>query len=123
MKSDKIVIRLAIAIIPLALLAASMGVFRQGSGEAYPFSTLRGETVMMRGHGLYRFDTINSSAQEIGQDIVTLIIGIPLLMTGIVLSSRGSLRGRLLLTGGSGARILSERPSRPRSAFRVACFP
>jgi hypothetical protein len=102
MKSNNLVIRLALLIIPLALIAAAAGIFWQGTGEPYPFTTLRGETVMIRGHGLYRFDTINSSSQEVGQDIVTLIIGIPLLITGIVLSRKGSLRGKLLLTGGLG---------------------
>ena len=57
---------------------------------------------MIRGHGLYRYDTISSSSQEVGQDIVTLIIGIPLMIVGVVLSRKGSLRGRLLLTGGLG---------------------
>jgi hypothetical protein len=93
---------LALFIIPLAILAAGAGVFWQGTGEPYPFETLRGETVMIRGHGLYRFDTVNSSAQEIGNDIVTLLIGVPLLVTGIVLSRKGSLRGQLLLTGALG---------------------
>ena len=101
-KANSIVIRLAILIIPLALLAAGAGVFWQGNGEPYPFETLRGEIVMIRGHGLYRYDTVNSSSQEIGTDIVTLLIGIPLLITGIVLSRRGSLRGQLLLTGALG---------------------
>ncbi len=102
MKSNNIVIRLALIIIPLALLAAGAGVFWQGAGESYPFETLRGETVMIRGHGLYRYDTVNSSSQEIGTDIVTLIIGVPLLITGIVLSRKGTLRGQLLLTGALG---------------------
>jgi hypothetical protein len=99
MKSNNIVIRLAVLIIPLALIAVSVGLFWQGTGESYPFSTLRGETVMIRGHGLYRYDTINASSQEVGQDIVTLVIGIPLLITAIFLSRKGLLRGRLLLTG------------------------
>lgn len=102
MKNNPTIIRLALLIIPLALFAAGMGVFWQGSGAAYPFATLRGETVMIRGHGIYSFDTVNSSSQEIGQDVVTLILGIPLLITGIVLSRKVSLRGRLLLTGGLG---------------------
>lgn len=95
-------IRLAFIIVPLALLAAGTGIFWQGSGEPYPFETLRGETVMIRGHGLYRYDTVNSSSQEIGTDIVTLLIGIPLLITGIVLTRKGTLRGQLLLTGALG---------------------
>ena len=102
MKQNTIAIRLAIIIIPLAILAAGAGVFWQGTGEPYPFETLRGETVIIRGHGLYRFDTVNSSSQEIGNDIVTLLIGVPLLLTGIVLSRKGSLRGQLLLTGALG---------------------
>lgn len=102
MRSNTISIRLALFIIPLAILAAGAGVFWQGTGEPYPFETLRGETVMIRGHGLYRFDTVNSSAQEVGNDIVTLLIGVPLLVTGIVLSRKGSLRGQLLLTGALG---------------------
>ncbi len=102
MKPNNIAIRLAIIIIPLALLAAGLGVFWQGTGEPYPFDTLRGETVMIRGHGLYRYDTVLSSSQEVGQDIVTLLIGIPLLLTGILLSRKGTLRGQLLLTGALG---------------------
>jgi hypothetical protein len=102
MKSDKAFINMAILIVPLAILAAGCGVFWQGRGEPYPFDTLRGETVMMRGHGLYQYDTVNSASQEIGQDIVTLIIGIPLLITGIILARKGTLRGHLLLTGALG---------------------
>jgi len=102
MKPNTIGIRLALIIIPLALLAAGAGIFWQGTGEPYPFDTLRGETVMIRGSGLYRFDTVNSSSQEIGTDIVTLLIGIPLLITGIMLSRKGTLRGQLLLTGALG---------------------
>ena len=102
MKTNNIVLRLATLIIPLAILAASAGLFWQGSGEPYLFDTLRGETVMMRGHGLYQYDTVNSSSQELGQDVVTLLIGIPLLIAGIVLSRKGTLRGQLLLTGALG---------------------
>ena len=102
MISNSVVMRLATIIVPLALLAAGAGVFWQGTGEPYPFETLRGETVMIRGHGLYRYDTVNSSSQEIATDIVTLLIGIPLLITGIVLSHNGTMRGQLLLTGALG---------------------
>lgn len=102
MTTNKTIIRLALLIIPLALIAAGTGVFWQGTGSSYTFNTLRGETVSIRGHGLYYYDTVNSSSQEIGQDVVTLILGIPLLITGVVLTNKGSLRGRLLLTGGLG---------------------
>lgn len=99
MKSNTVLTCLALLIIPLAILAAGAGLFWQGSGAPFPFTTLRGETVMIRGHGLYQYDTVNSSSQEIGQDVVTLAIGVPLLIAAIVLTHKGSLRGRLLLTG------------------------
>jgi hypothetical protein len=102
MKRNNIVIWLALIIIPLAIFAAGAGVFWQGTGQPYPFDTLRGETVMIRGDGLYRYDTVNSASQEIGTDVVTQLIGIPLLGAGIVLSRKGSLRGQLLLTGALG---------------------
>ena len=99
MKANAISIRLALLIIPLAILAAGAGLFWQGSGAPFPFITFRGETVMVRGHGLYQYDTVNSSSQEIGQDVVTLAIGVPLLIAALLLTRKGSLRGRLLLTG------------------------
>jgi hypothetical protein len=102
MKPNRVVISLAILIIPLAAFAAGAGVFWQGAGEPYAFETLRGETVMIRGHGLYQYDTVSSASQELGQDIVTLILGIPLLITAILLSRKGTLRGQLLLTGALG---------------------
>ncbi|HSV86696.1 MAG TPA: hypothetical protein VLH85_08970 [Levilinea sp.] len=102
MKNNTFILRLACLIIPLAFIAAAAGIFWQGTGQPYPFQTLRGETVQIRGHGLYAYDTVNSSSQEIGQDVVTIILGIPLLIAGIVLTRKGSLRGQLLLTGALG---------------------
>lgn len=89
-------------IIILAVIAAGTGLLWQGAGEAYPFTTLRGETVLIRGRGLYRYDSVSSAAQETGQDVVTLFLGVPLLAAGAKLNSRGSLRGQLLLAGGLG---------------------
>lgn len=99
MKNHSIVLWIAVIILPLALCAAAAGVFWQGSGEAQPFTALRGETVLVQGHGLYRYDGVSAAAQERAQDVVTLVLGLPLLGTGILLSRRGLLRGHLLLTG------------------------
>jgi hypothetical protein len=102
MKTSKIVLTLAYLITLLVLIAAGAGVFWQGSGDSYDFTTLRGETVEIYGHGLYQYDTLSYAAQAIGQDIATLIVGIPLLLVGIMLTRKGSLRGQLLLTGSLG---------------------
>ncbi len=83
----------------LALIAAGAGLFWQTAGQPYPFTSHRGETVMLLGHGLYRYDTVSAAAQEQGADFVTLTLALPLLALSTWLAFRGSLRGRLLLTG------------------------
>lgn len=86
-------------IIFLVLIAAGLGVFWQGEGEVFAFQSLRGETLMMHGHGLYYYETVSTAAQAIAQDVVTLLVGIPLLIIALVLYKKGSLRGQLLLAG------------------------
>jgi hypothetical protein len=83
----------------LALFAASMGLFFQRAGQPYAYTNHRGETVMINGQGLYYYDTVSSAAQQQGNDVVTLTVGLPLLAISTWLAFRGSLRGRLLLTG------------------------
>jgi len=48
MKNTIIALRLAYFIIPLAFIAAAAGIFWQGTGQPYPFQTLRGETIQIR---------------------------------------------------------------------------
>jgi hypothetical protein len=102
MKTIRIVTTLAYPIILLTLLAAGAGVLWQGTGSSYSFTTLRSDVATIYGHGLYRNDTLLYAAQAIGQDIATLLVGIPLLLVGIILARKNSLRGQLLLTGSLG---------------------
>ena len=83
----------------LALFAAGMGVFYQHPGQSFEYTNHRGETVMINGQGLYYYDTVSMAAQQQGNDVVTLTVGLPLLAISTWLAFRGSLRGRLLLTG------------------------
>jgi hypothetical protein len=83
----------------LALFAAAMGLFYQTPGQPFAYTNHRGESVMINGHGLYFYDTVSSAAQMEGNDLVTLAVGLPLLAISTWLAFRGSLRGRLLLTG------------------------
>jgi len=87
------------AIFVLALFAAGMGLFYQTPGQPYPLTSFRGEQVTINGHGLYFWDTVSSAAQMQGNDLVTLLVGLPLLAAAAWLAFRGSLRGQLLLTG------------------------
>ncbi len=83
----------------LALVAAGSGLFWQGEGDTFTFTTLRGETVEMYGRGLYRYDTLFTGAGNRGTDAITLLLGIPSLLLSLRLYRRGSLRGGLLLAG------------------------
>jgi hypothetical protein len=83
----------------LALLAAGRGLFDRSPGQPVPYTNHRGEQVMLNGQGLYKYDTVSSAAQEQGNDLVTLVVGLPLLAVSTWSAFRGSLRGRLLLTG------------------------
>ena len=86
----------------LALFAAGMGLFYDTPGQPFPLTNFRGEPVMINGHGLYYYDTLSTAAQMQGNDLITLVLGLPLLAISTWQAFRGSLRGRLLLTGTSG---------------------
>lgn len=99
MKPSMTVAWLSWLIAVLGLVAAGTGLFWQGGGSSFPFQTLHDQTVQINGHGVYYYDTVAAAAQIKGGDVVTLLLGIPLLVISSVLYRRGSLRGGLLLTG------------------------
>jgi hypothetical protein len=83
----------------LSLIAAGSGLFYQFPGEPYAYTNHRGESVMINGQGLYYYDTVSTAAQAQANDLITLAVGLPLLVVSAWLAFRGSLRGRLLMTG------------------------
>jgi hypothetical protein len=82
----------------LTLIAALAGIWPT-EGTPYPLTNFRGEEVTINARGLYYWDTVSSTAQMQANDLVTLVLGLPLLAVSFWLARRGSLRGRLLLTG------------------------
>jgi hypothetical protein len=82
----------------LTLVAAGAGL-APGDGQPYPLTSFRGEQVDINARGLYYWDTVSIAAQAQANDLVTLVLGLPLLTISFYLTLRGSLRGRLLLTG------------------------
>lgn len=74
----KIIYINSIAIAILALIATLSGLFWKG---------------------LYKNDTVSITAQMMGQDLVTLLIGIPILLLSLYLISKDSLRGNLIWMG------------------------
>jgi hypothetical protein len=99
MKNQTALTWLIIPIFFLSMFAAGMGLFYQFPGESMQYETLRGEQVTINMQGLYWYDTVSSAAQMQGNDLITLVVGLPLLVVSGWLAFRGSLRGRLLLTG------------------------
>jgi len=99
MNSQVTLYRLVLLIGLLALIAVGAGLWWPADGAPVPFTSHRGEAVTLHGRGLYRYDTVSMAAQEQAGDLVTLVLGLPLLLASAWLASRGSLRGRLLLAG------------------------
>jgi hypothetical protein len=99
MKQSRYLVWLSWLVALLAIFYAGMGLVWESVGSPYEFTTLRGETVMINGHGLYRYDTVLTANAFRGTDAVTLLVALPLLVVAIQLYRRGSLRGLLLLAG------------------------
>jgi hypothetical protein len=60
---------------------------------------VRGASAEIYGQGLYANDTLFAGAGNKGTDVVTLVVGIPILLVAWLLYRRRSLRGALLLLG------------------------
>jgi hypothetical protein len=82
----------------LTLIATLAGIW-PAEGKSYSLTNFRGEPVTINARGLYYWDTVSSTAQMQANDLVTLVLGLPMLVISFWLTLRGSLRGRLLLSG------------------------
>lgn len=99
MKYKKAINILVIIIVVLSLAASVCGIFSAGGRGTYEIQSFRGETVLIYGKGLYCNDSVSAASQGIAQDIVTVVLGIPLLIISLCFARKGLLKGRLLLTG------------------------
>jgi hypothetical protein len=99
MKPAKAVIWLSALIAVLVLVAAATGVFSQTPGTHISFVTVRGEHATYQGSGLYHYDPASVAREGVVWDVIDLCLALPLFALALVLSQRGSLRGRLLLGG------------------------
>lgn len=102
MKFKKSVSLLVLCISALSFIATACGIFtKHGPGE-HEFTTIFGQVVTIYGKGIYSNNTVTAVMQAIPQDIVTLIIGIPLLIISLVMARKGLLKGKVLLAGSLG---------------------
>lgn len=99
MKFRKEMTFLVLLIMALSFAAAITGICSSGGPGRHEFTSIRGETVEIYGEGLYRNDSVSMASQAIAQDVVTILLGIPLLAVSLTLSRKGRLKGKLLLAG------------------------
>ncbi len=99
MKRSKLITFLVFTIGILATLASSVGIFSSGGPGVYEYESIRGETVLIYGDGIYQHMSAEIAPQGIAQDYVTLFLGVPLLFISLGLSLKGSLKARFVLAG------------------------
>lgn len=99
MKYKKTISILVILIAVLSLAATMAGIFSDEGPGPYEHQSVRGRTVMIYGKGIYRHMSMEMVPQGIAQDVVTLGAGIPLLLLSLYLARKGSIKGRILLSG------------------------
>ncbi|MBE0431931.1 hypothetical protein IBX73_00545 [candidate division WOR-3 bacterium] len=90
---------LAFCVVAMAAIAAATGIVSKEGPGPYEYESIRGQTVVIYGHGIYQHMSADVAIQGIAQDYVTLFVGIPLLLIALYLARQGSLRARFLLTG------------------------
>ena len=99
MKYQRTVTGLVLIIIVFAALTTCFGIFSSEGPGNYRYQSIRDESVLIYGKGIYRHMSADVAVQGIAQDYITLFAGIPLLVAGLLLSRKGSFRGRLVLAG------------------------
>jgi hypothetical protein len=99
MKKSDALILLCILIAVLGIIISSFGLFNNNNGKPFEFISLRGETVKIYGKGLYHYDSYFKAPIFRGTDTVLLLLATPLLIISAIQVSRGSLRGKLTLSG------------------------
>lgn len=99
MKYKKIITSLCIIIALFSGIATSSGIFSSQVTPSFQYKTVRGDTVLIYGKGLYAHMSADVAVQGIAQDYITLFLGVPLLLFGLIRARNNSLRGTILLTG------------------------
>lgn len=90
---------LGLIILSLSVFACLMGLMWGGGNGAYEFTSIHNEPVKIYGLGLYKNDSVAVAAQGRAQDLVTLVLAVPLLIISLALANKNSFRGKVILTG------------------------
>ena len=99
MKSFKTIQVLSYLIVILTLISTCVGLFWKTEGEPFYLQSVFGEEVKIYGSGIYAHDNYFNAPINMGTDVVTLFIFLPLFILSIVLNKKNSFRYRLLHLG------------------------
>lgn len=99
MKNKNLINILVLLIVIGSLICSLAGLFWKGGNGQYEFKSINNEIVKITGSGIYKNDSVSITAQGKAIDMVTLVLGIPILLISLYFANRRSFRGRLILTG------------------------
>lgn len=98
MKSQTVVLTLAIAASALLFVVSLAAIVLDDGGSTYMFTSAQGEIVNIYGGlGPYRYDTMYKAIAFRSFDWVSLVIVLPLFLAALRFYRRGQMKGRLLL--------------------------
>lgn len=83
----------------LATVATLAGIFSSQGPGTFEYASIRGQSILIYGKGVYRHMSAEVAPQGIAQDVVTLLLGIPLLLCALYHTRKGRRKGLLLLAG------------------------
>ncbi|HET7400058.1 MAG TPA: hypothetical protein VFJ94_16195 [Intrasporangium sp.] len=90
---------MSVIVMVTAGAAALLGLLWPGSLASEVATTVRGDSVRLSGHGLYRYETALRSGANQGSDLVTLLLAIPVLALANHRYWRRSVGAALLVAG------------------------
>jgi hypothetical protein len=97
MKQNPVLNWLVPLIAIFAVIITVTGLFAGGGSGPFTMKSVYGDSVEIHGRGLYSHDSAFVAPLLRGTDVITLVVGIPLLLIGYILYRRGSLRGYIFL--------------------------
>ncbi len=99
MKNQKVIIALIVTIIIFSAASSIVGILSNQTGDLTQAVTVHGTAIELYGKGLYKLDSVSVAAQGLANDLMVLIMGIPLLAISCYFAAKGSFKGMLVLTG------------------------
>jgi len=99
MRPNKTLSILVPCIVVVASICAITGIFSSFGGTPVQAVGLNGERLLLFGRGIYATDALMHGAGFLGNDFVTMLVVLPLLLFSWKRYRNGSLHGSLLLSG------------------------